>query len=82
MTLGQMRETKFGPTIYDRSEVEDRLRNAQLAILNPATFYERFLGGYIPPDGESQLSFSRNYISVRISGPNVADLSFCDLPGW
>ena len=29
----------------------------------------------------SELSFSRNYISLSISGPGVADLSFCDLPG-
>ncbi len=28
-----------------------------------------------------ELAFSKNCITLQISGPDVADLSFCDLPG-
>lgn len=28
-----------------------------------------------------ELTFSTDYVSLQISGPDVADLSFCDLPG-
>jgi hypothetical protein len=31
--------------------------------------------------GPPELSFSGDCVSLEISGPDVADLSFCDLPG-
>ena len=31
--------------------------------------------------GENESSFSRNYVSLEISGKELADLSFVDLPG-
>ena len=69
--------------MYDQSEVEHRLRNAQRAILNPSIPVEDFVDNITTPEtkSESELSFSRNYISIHISGPALADLSFCDLPG-
>ena len=80
--LGQARVVPFGEIIYDKSEVEDRIRRAQQAILNPNRpvqyFLENNLEGEIP---DSQLSFSINCVSIQITGPDVADLSFCDLPG-
>ncbi|KAF9036386.1 P-loop containing nucleoside triphosphate hydrolase protein [Panaeolus papilionaceus] len=79
---------KFGEVIYDKSEVEDRLRRAQLAILSPSKKHRNFLKGNstLPANedgspGRSELNFSTNFVSLEISGPDVADLSFCDLPG-
>ncbi|KAJ7288890.1 P-loop containing nucleoside triphosphate hydrolase protein [Mycena rebaudengoi] len=78
-TLGQARNEPFGNPIYDKSEVEDRIRRAQRAILNPSKPSRQFLED--DDDGAAELSFSTNYISLRINGPDVADLSFVDLPG-
>ncbi|KAJ7215356.1 P-loop containing nucleoside triphosphate hydrolase protein [Mycena pura] len=77
--LGPPRNEQFGDVIFDKSEVEDRIRRAQRAILNPSKTSKTFLKG---DDNESpELSFSTNYISLHIYGPEVADLSFVDLPG-
>ncbi|KAJ3508089.1 hypothetical protein NLJ89_g5947 [Agrocybe chaxingu] len=78
--LGQARNEVFGGVIYDKSKVEDRIRRAQKAILNPQRPYKDFLDD---DEGEydTELSFSMNCVSLQISGPDVADLSFCDLPG-
>jgi hypothetical protein len=35
----------------------------------------------VDPFTGNELSFSTNCVSLQISGPSVADLSFCDLPG-
>lgn len=78
--LGQARNEQFGDIIYDKDEIEDRIRRAQFAILNPKTSAKKFLAG----DADkrpAQLSFSLNAVTLQISGPDVADLSFCDLPG-
>lgn len=69
----------FGDEITDPSEVELRIRRAQLAILNPSRMPEDFLCD--THEGPSELTFSRDLITVEISGPNVVDLSFYDLPG-
>lgn len=79
--LGQARNERFGEVIYDKSEVEERIRRAQRAILNPNTPVERFLVGPDEDSGLRQVSFSTNCISMEISGRGVADLSFVDLPG-
>ncbi|KAF9521211.1 hypothetical protein BS47DRAFT_1386879 [Hydnum rufescens UP504] len=74
----------FGDIITDPSRVEERLRRAQIAILNPSIgrpdFPSSFLAQPIADYGRT-ISFSRNYISMDIRGPGVADLSFVDLPG-
>jgi hypothetical protein len=64
----------------DKSEVEERIRRAQLAILNPSKPMEDFLGT-LPSSDENELSFSTDVVSVRIAGRDVDDLSFVDLPG-
>ncbi|KAH9474809.1 Interferon-induced GTP-binding protein Mx [Psilocybe cubensis] len=82
--LGQAKNVRFGDVIYDKSEVEDRIRRAQRAILNPNINSEKFLLDDDPTVKgllHNQLSFSLNCITLSISGPDVADLSFCDLPG-
>lgn len=83
--LGQARNDPFGSIIYDKTEVEERIRRAQLAILNPQIPAKSFLHGEANDEGsmhtQGQLSFSHNSVTLQISGPDVADLSFCDLPG-
>ncbi|KIK18142.1 hypothetical protein PISMIDRAFT_195484 [Pisolithus microcarpus 441] len=69
----------FGEALTSRSEVEERIRRAQRAILNPRTDPETFLRGATVDENET--SFSRNYVSLDISGRDLADLSFVDLPG-
>ncbi len=81
--LPRVRNFSFGPTIRDPAQVEDRLRRAQLAILNPDLdrdgFPESFLTGSLPE--ARSVSFSRNCISLKVRGPDIVDLSFVDLPG-
>ncbi|KAF7341477.1 hypothetical protein MVEN_01885000 [Mycena venus] len=77
--LGQPCTETFGDPIFDKSQVEERIRRAQRAILHPSTISRNFL----TDDDEEllEMSFSTNYISLQISGPGIADLSFVDLPG-
>ncbi|KIL62473.1 hypothetical protein M378DRAFT_179683 [Amanita muscaria Koide BX008] len=79
--LGQAQNEIFGPTIFDKSEVEERIRRAQRAILNPSKSRKNFLQGDDEDLSDHELSFSINCVSLQISGSDVADLSFCDLPG-
>ena len=79
-TSHQVRNEDFGPVIYDKAQVEDRIRRAQRAILNPSKPSKQFLEDTEDVQ-DSELSFSNNCVSLQISGPDVADLSFCDLPG-
>lgn len=79
--LGQVRNDAFGPTIFNKSEVEERIRRAQRAILNPSIPISHFLDGEDEDPDQRQLTFSTNCVSLQISGRDVADLSFCDLPG-
>ncbi|PFH50434.1 hypothetical protein AMATHDRAFT_60959 [Amanita thiersii Skay4041] len=79
--LGQARNEIFGPVIMRKSEVEEQIRRAQRAILNPSLPAKQFLDCDDEDIKESQLSFSSNCVCLQISGADVADLSFCDLPG-
>ncbi|KAI6095639.1 P-loop containing nucleoside triphosphate hydrolase protein, partial [Pisolithus sp. B1] len=71
----------FGDAISNKVHVEVRIRGARRAILNPNTDYKKFLEGYEVPLGANETSFSRNYVSLEISGRELADLSFVDSPG-
>ncbi|KAI1826766.1 dynamin family protein [Xylaria intraflava] len=84
------REIKLFKTIFDPGEIEEVLRWAQIAILNPSNDHEL----YIPGEGavakatdlsEASLNaaaqFSPNLISLEIKGPELPGLSFYDLPG-
>lgn len=79
--LGQARNEAFGEVIYDKAHVEERIRRAQRAILNPSTPSHEFLDGSDEDPAVREIRFSSNCISLQISGNDVADLSFCDLPG-
>ena len=61
--------------------MEERIRQAQRAILNPSKPFQGFLEGKEESQHSAELSFSNNCVSLQISGPDLADLSFCDLPG-
>ena len=80
--LGVAENVAFGPVIMDKKDVEERIRRAQRAILNPSVGHELLLSGPDADlDGGSELSFSKNCVCLELSGPDLTDLSFCDLPG-
>lgn len=80
-TLGQPRNVPFGEAITDKVQVTERIRRAQRAILNPNANPLSYLTGPDEDVGDRQVAFSHNCISLQISGKDVADLSFVDLPG-
>jgi hypothetical protein len=77
--LNRTETVKFGNKITDPSQVEERLKRAQHAILKYSRDPSSFLTGPIPE--ETPTIFSENVISMKIEGPNEIDLSFYDLPG-
>ncbi|THU85106.1 hypothetical protein K435DRAFT_764484 [Dendrothele bispora CBS 962.96] len=81
--LGEPRNEQFGDVIYEKSQVEDRIRRAQRALLHPNILRSKFLEENEEDivDDPSAPTFSSNCVSLKISGPKIADLSFCDLPG-
>jgi hypothetical protein len=78
--LANPQKIPFGQPITERLEVTERIRRAQRAILNPSTSSDAFLSGAIS-GAKNELSFSANRIVLRITGSDVADLNFIDLPG-
>ena len=78
--MGTAENISFGPVIEDKKLVEERIRRAQRAILCPSKSPNTFLTG-LDEDSDYELTFSKNCVSLEISGPELTDLSFCDLPG-
>ncbi|KAG6828831.1 hypothetical protein H0H87_000659 [Tephrocybe sp. NHM501043] len=81
---GKVRTEKFGDTITRKADVEERIKRAQWAILNPTLRTAHGVRHFLTGDDHGvnlELSFSSCFVSLQISGPDVADLSFCDLPG-
>ena len=70
-------------TITSASEVPNVLYLAQLAVLNPSHNYEDY--AYVPGKARSaqepQVKFSPNVVRLDISGRDLPNLSFFDLPG-
>ena len=79
--MGTAENIPFGPIIKDKQLVEERIRRAQRAILRPSRNPETFLSGPDEDPDSRELTFSKNCVSLEISGPELTDLSFCDLPG-
>ncbi|KAI0250036.1 P-loop containing nucleoside triphosphate hydrolase protein [Lactifluus subvellereus] len=79
--LSQPRKIEFGDPIFSKTLVTERIRRAQCAILNPRTPNHHFLEASPEVLEERQLSFSSNSVCLEISGKDVDDLSFVDLPG-
>lgn len=79
-----VREVAFGSRIHDKGEVELVLRRAQAAVLNPAHDVHEFVdmpAKQLKHFGQNELQFSRNAVCVDLTGPNMTDLAFIDLPG-
>ncbi|KAG8994196.1 hypothetical protein FRB94_010067 [Tulasnella sp. JGI-2019a] len=82
--LGSPHDIPFGPALAedDKDKVEHLLRRAQLAILHPTMDPNQFLGEAEPITTDHiEQSFSQNCVCIRVTGPNVPDLYFYDLPG-
>lgn len=80
--LNDMREVDFGDILYDKRQVGQMLRRAQRAILRPTLNPADFLDDTdLEKDGHPPLTFSKNCVCINVSGPNVPDLYFYDLPG-
>ncbi|KAJ3319684.1 hypothetical protein HDU76_000474 [Blyttiomyces sp. JEL0837] len=82
------RELTFGSNITNPAEVENRVRRAQRALLNPSMGDPlRYLSMKLDElsmnnteQGENELKFSRNVVCVEIRGAAV-NLTLIDLPG-
>ncbi|KAJ6028530.1 hypothetical protein N7540_004106 [Penicillium herquei] len=68
-------------TLTDKEQVEDTIWRAQFAILNPTTDCQDFLPPRDIQYAEKEVKFSPNVIRLNISGPDLPNLSFYDLPG-
>lgn len=77
-------------TMHDKSEIEEVLRWAQIAILNDERSHELFVPGSgsiaqnVPISAASEevaAKFSPNIVALEIKGPELPDLSFYDMPG-
>jgi GTPase SAR1 family protein len=75
-------------TVSDKSELEEVLRWAQIALLNPSQDYHAFIPGSgmiaqngLKNDYKHEADFSPNIVAIEISGPRLPALSFYDLPG-
>lgn len=70
--------------LTDKTDVELALRRAQFWILNPKDSMNHILSlsmEELRAPRENALAYSRNVVCLDISGPELTDLSFVDLPG-
>lgn len=81
--IEQDEDTELFHTLKNKAEVQETLKWAQLAILNPS----RPSSDYMPGSNMGtdpamcQVKFSPNVVRLDISAPNFPNLSFYDLPG-
>ena len=68
-------------TLSDKDQVQDVIWRAQLATLNPTSDFKDFLPPQDVENAEIEVKFAPNVIRLDISGPNLPNLSFYDLPG-
>ncbi|PGH08223.1 hypothetical protein GX51_01377 [Blastomyces parvus] len=68
--------------LTDKADVQDALKWAQIATLNPSTSHEEYIpGNNLGADETTQVKFSPNVVRLDISAPHFPNLSFYDLPG-
>lgn len=80
--VAQDRAEKFQfATLTSKAQVESALYRAQLAILDIGNPYEHYKLGSTLPRDSLKVKFSPNVIQLDISGPDLPNLSFYDLPG-
>lgn len=77
-------------TMHDKSQIEEVLRWAQIAILNDDKHHSLFIPGsgsiaintLVTEAAETTIAkFSPNIVALEIKGPDLPDLSFYDMPG-
>ena len=70
-------------TLTDRDKLQEAIKWAQLATLNPRTSYKEFIPGENAGTDENyiEVKFSPNVVRLDISAPKFPNLSFYDLPG-
>jgi hypothetical protein len=82
--ISEVRETKFGPLLTDKSKLEEMLRRAQLAILNPsvphASFVDFDTSAIVPGQplfgDKKSLQFSSNVVALDLYALPVFLFSF------
>jgi GTPase SAR1 family protein len=80
-------ETHLFSLIYDKDDLEEVLKWAQSALLNPNQDFQTFIPGSAEQKDRMQrrmpdeAKFSPNVIQVEIASPGLSALSFYDLPG-
>ena len=80
-----VKEVLFGPRIVKKEDMEPMLRRAQAAVLHPHLDVSQFVT--MSDDELRRLAapktalFSKNVVCIDLSGPDLVDLSFVDLPG-
>ncbi|KAJ8092575.1 hypothetical protein PM082_006900 [Marasmius tenuissimus] len=83
--LDEVKNKPFGRVITNKADVEDALRRAQFAVLNPKVDHQTILKTSIDSLSDlstpQSMSFSRNVVCVDLKGPDLTDLAFIDLPG-
>ena len=67
--------------VHNTADLEKALRSAQLATLNPGSSPQQYLTEENIDDMPVQIGFSPNPIRLDITGPELPNLSFFDLPG-
>jgi hypothetical protein len=72
---------QFGEIITDRSQLEERIRRAQRAVLSPNTDHTLFLNKPEEECPPAELTFTTDSVQIEISDRNLTNLSFFDLPG-
>ncbi|CAE6483870.1 unnamed protein product [Rhizoctonia solani] len=79
---GDAKEIPFGDIMTDPKDMETRIAQAQLAVLNAGTDPSTFLAmdpTKVKTRGGS--GFTNNSVIVDLAGEGLADLNFVDLPG-
>ncbi|KAL4244709.1 hypothetical protein ABKN59_010897 [Abortiporus biennis] len=79
----QVQERRFGHRINDKKYVELMIQRAQASVLNPFLSRDTVAAMSLKELQQirNTLQFSQNIVCVDISGPELPDLAFIDLPG-
>lgn len=84
-SLSEPHTIPFGDILYDSQSVEKRLFLAQAAILQLPFMEEFSVEDFLQEDHEvpvkPPVDFSRNVVRLDVSGPELVDVTFIDLPG-
>ncbi|KAI9046274.1 putative dynamin GTPase [Aspergillus affinis] len=80
--IEQDQEDELFITLYENDDVQEAIKWAQIAILNPGHAPSDYMPGRnADATMDCQVKFSPNVVRLDISAPNFPNLSFYDLPG-